>query len=75
VHASTNDQLADMMTKTQSAIMSVEHVSRLFEFEHTAMPKRIAKAICCECVTCFLSHEVCQKSVMFDPVLCYDPGW
>jgi hypothetical protein len=55
--------------------MSVEHVSRLFEFEHTAMPKRIAKAICCECVTCFLSHEVCQKSVMFDPVLCYDPGW
>ena len=74
VHVSTNDQLADMMTKAQSVSMFVEHVSRLFEFEHTAKPKRIAKAICCECLTCFLSHEVCQKSVMFDPVLCYDPG-
>lgn len=75
VHVSTDDQLADMMTKTQSTNMFVEHVSRLFEYAHTAKPKRVAKVKCCECITCFVSHDVCQKSVMFDPVLSFDPGW
>ena len=56
VHVSTNDQLADMMTKGQSTSMFVEHVTRLFEFEHAAKPKRVAKANCCECLTCFLSR-------------------
>jgi hypothetical protein len=75
VHVGTNDQLADMMTKAQGTSMFVEHVNRLFDFNHVAKPVRVAKAVCCDCITCFLSHEVCQKSVMFDPVLFYDSGW
>ena len=75
VHVGTNDQLADMMTKAQGTSMFLEHVNRLFDFNHVAKPVRVAKAVCCDCITCFLSHEVCQKSVMFDPVLFYDSGW
>ena len=63
VHVSTNDQLADMMPKGQSASMFVEHVTRLFGFEHAAKPKRAAKAIWCGCMTFFLSHDSrCARS-------------
>ena len=75
MHVNTNDQLADMMTKAQGTSMFVEHVNRLFDFNHVAKPKLVAKVVRCECMTCFLSHEVCQKSVMYDPVLWFDSGW
>ena len=75
VHVGTDDQLADMMTKTQPVKMFTDHAKRLFEYRHIAKRVFLSKMRCCECMTCFVTSEVCRKSVVFDPVLEFDPGW
>jgi hypothetical protein len=74
-HIGTNDQLADMMTKTQQVKLFLDHASRLFNYEHEKHIVRTNVMRCCECLSCFVTNTVCQKSVVFDPVLAIDPGW
>jgi hypothetical protein len=75
VHVGTNDQLADMMTKTQPVRLFVEHTDRLFQYKHNTALVRLAKVKSCGCLTCFVSNAVCKNSILFDPVLLYDSGW
>ena len=80
VHVDTNDQLADMMTKAQLKHTFIEHTNRIFHGMHTTpeptMGEEHVKRVCvCHCLSCFVGGAVCEKSVWFDPVLLFDPGW
>ena len=75
VHIGTNDQLADMMTKTQGTKMFADHVRRMFDFDHAITKVKVAKVKCCDCLTCFVTNDVCMQSIVFDPVVAFDPGW
>jgi flagellar biosynthesis/type III secretory pathway chaperone len=76
VHIETNNQLADMMTKSQLKHTFIDHCDRLFDGTH--IPKTVCKHISqvnCNCISCFVGGVVCQKSVVFDPVRMIDPFW